>query len=103
MNFERPWVLLIALLPLAWAAWEWRTAPRKLGLILKALAFSALLAALSEPVMNTVETKTAVAVLVDTSASASKQDLEKASQFLNGLEKERGRNWMRVVYLSLKQ
>jgi len=97
VNFERPWVLLIALLPLAWAAWEWRTAPRKLGLILKALAFSALLAALSEPVMNTVETKTAVAVLVDTSASASKQDLEKASQFLNGLEKERGRNWMRVL------
>ena len=97
MTFERPWILLLALIPLAWAAWEWQRAPRKLGLLLKALGFATIFAALSEPVMNTAETKTAVAVLVDTSASASKQDLEKASQFLNGLEKERGRNWMRVL------
>jgi Mg-chelatase subunit ChlD len=97
MTFERPWVLLLTLLPLAWVVWEWRSAPRKLGLILKALGFAAILAALSEPVMSTAETKTAVAVLVDTSASASKQDLEKASQYLNALENARSRNWMRVL------
>ena len=97
MTFERPWILLLALIPLAWAAWQWPRAPRRLGLLLKALGFSAILAALSEPVMSTSETKTAVAVLVDTSASASKQDLEKASQFLNSLESARSRNWMRVL------
>lgn len=97
MTFERPWMLLIALLPLAWMVWELRTAQRRLGLVLKALGFAAILAALSEPVMSTVETKTAVAVLVDTSASVSKADLDKASKYLNSLESERGRNWMRVL------
>lgn len=97
MTFERSWVLILALLPLAWAAWEWKRAPRRLGLLLKALGFSAILLALSEPVMNTVETKTAVAVLVDTSASTSKADLEKASKFIGSLDGERGRNWMRVL------
>jgi Ca-activated chloride channel family protein len=97
MSFERAWLLIFALVPLAWAAWEWKRAPRRLGLLLKALGFSAIIAALSEPVMNTVETKTAVAVLVDTSASVSKQDLDQASKFLNTMESERGRNWMRVL------
>ncbi len=97
MTFERSWVLLLALLPLAWAAWEWKRAPRKLGLLLKAIGFAAILAALSEPVMSTLETKTAVAVLVDTSASVSKNDLENASKLLNRLDSERGRNWMRVL------
>ena len=46
MTFERPWMLLLALLPLAWAVWEWQRAPRKLGLLLKALGFSAILAAI---------------------------------------------------------
>lgn len=97
MTFERSWVLIIALLPLVWAAWEWKLAPRKLGLLLKALGFTAILLALSEPVMNTVETKTAVAVLVDTSASTSKADLDKASKFIGSLDGERGRNWVRVL------
>jgi Ca-activated chloride channel homolog len=97
MTFERTWVLLLALIPLAWAAWEWKRAARKTGLLLKAFGFAAILAALAEPVMSTVETKTAVAVLVDTSASVSSQDLTKASTFVNALENQRGRNWMRVL------
>ncbi len=39
----------------------------------------------------------AVAVLVDTSASVSPQDLARASQFAAALDKARGRHWIRVL------
>lgn len=97
MTFERAWVLFFAVLPLAWAAWEWRRAERKLALVLKAISFAAVLAALAEPVLKTWETKTAVVVLADTSASVSAADLKKASDYLNAMERSRGRNWMKVM------
>src|SRR6516165_1975881 len=28
MTFDRPWALLVMLMPLAWAAWEWRRSRR---------------------------------------------------------------------------
>ena len=78
--FDRAWLLAIAWLPLAWMVFEWRRTARKLGLVLKALSFTAILLALAEPRMILEETKVAVAVLVDTSASSSAADLERASQ-----------------------
>ncbi len=97
MIFDRAWLLAIAWLPLAWIVFEWRRTARKLGLVLKALSFTAILLALSEPRMILQETKVALAVLVDTSASSSAADLERASQLARTMSDARGRHWMRVV------
>jgi uncharacterized membrane protein len=97
MTFDRAWVLAIAWLPLAWAAWEWTRTRRRLALILKALALVAILLALSQPRLSVQETKVALAVLVDTSASVSSSDLQKASQLARAMRDAQGRHWMRVV------
>jgi Ca-activated chloride channel homolog len=97
MIFDRAWVLALSWLPLAWMIFEWRRTSRRLGLVLKALSLVAILVALAEPRMNVSETKVAVAVLVDTSASVSNANLEQASQIANSLAGERGRHWMRVI------
>ena len=97
MNFDRPWALPFALLPLLWLAWEWRRCARRAGLVLKALAFAAILLALAEPRLGTWETKVAATILVDTSASVPAADLKKASAIVSGIENARGRHWTRVV------
>jgi Ca-activated chloride channel family protein len=97
MTFDRAWVLAIAWLPLAWILFEWRRTARKLGLILKAASFMAILLALAEPRIILQETKVALAVLVDTSASSSAADLQKASQLAQAMSSARGRHWMKVV------
>jgi hypothetical protein len=76
---------------------EWRQTSRKLGLTLKALSLAAILLALSEPRMILQETKVALAVLVDTSASSSAADLDRASQLARTMSGAQGRHWMRVV------
>ncbi len=43
------------------------------------------------------ETKVALAVLVDTSASVSPADLERASQLAEAINEQKGRHWMRVI------
>ena len=70
---------------------------RHLALVLKALSFVAMLFALAEPHLATTETKVALAVLVDTSASVSPADLEQASQLAEAINDEKGRHWMRVI------
>ena len=97
MTFDRSWVLAIAWLPLAWAAWEWTRTRRRLALVLKALSLGAILLALAEPRIKVNETRVAVAVLVDTSASISPTDLDRASQLARSMESARGRHWMRVI------
>ena len=32
MTIDRPWALVLALLPVVWAAWEWRSSSRRLAL-----------------------------------------------------------------------
>ncbi|MEZ5400326.1 MAG: VWA domain-containing protein [Bryobacteraceae bacterium] len=96
MSFDRWWMLLFVPLPLAWWAWEARRTGRRLGLALKALSLVAIVLALAEPQLDVWETKVAVAVLADTSASVSGADLEKASTLVGQLEGARGRHWMRV-------
>ena len=97
MSFDRPWVLLLAWLPLAWAVFEWRRTSRRVALLLKALSFTAILVAIAGPVMNVGETKVAVAVLVDTSASVSPQDLARASDLTTAIDRHRGRNRTIVI------
>ncbi len=97
MTFDRMWVLAIAWVPLAWMVFEWRRTARRSALVLKALSLAAILIALAEPRLNVSETKVAVAVLVDTSASVSQSDLEHASQLADAIANRRGRHWMRVI------
>ncbi|HLX43774.1 MAG TPA: VWA domain-containing protein [Bryobacteraceae bacterium] len=97
MTFDRAWVLAIAWLPLAWMVFEWRHTSRRLALVLKGVSLAAILIALAEPRLNISESKVAVAVLVDTSASVTSADLDRASQIADTVANERGRNWMRVI------
>jgi Ca-activated chloride channel family protein len=97
MTFDREWVLAISWLPVAWAIFEWRRTQRHLALVLKALSFVAVLVALAEPHLATTETKVALAVLVDTSASVSPADLDRASQLAEAINNEKGRHWVRVI------
>jgi Ca-activated chloride channel homolog len=97
MSFDRVWVLYIAWLPLAWAAWEWGRTRRRLALSLKALSLLAILLALAQPRLKVNETRVAVAVLVDTSDSISATDLNRASQLAQSMQSAQGRHWMRVV------
>ena len=97
MTFERAWALFLILLPVAWAVWEWRASTRRLALLLKTAAFVAILLALAEPRITVYQSKVATAVLVDTSASVSPDDLRTESAFAAQVEKARGRNWTRVM------
>src|ERR1035437_2027875 len=97
MTFDHPWALLALLLPLGWAAWEWRETARRLALGLKAAAFVCIVLALSGPRVVVYQTKVAVAVLADTSASVSPQDLARESAIANQVERGAGRHWTRVI------
>jgi secreted protein with Ig-like and vWFA domain len=97
MTFDRPWALLLVLLPIAWAAWEWRLSARRSALLLKAGALACILLALSEPRLTVYQSKVAVAFLADTSASVTAQDLKSESALADKLEDARGRHWLRVI------
>jgi Ca-activated chloride channel homolog len=97
MTFDRMWVLAVAWIPLAWMVFEWRRTTRRTGLVLKAVSLAAILIALAEPRLNISETKVALAVLVDTSASVTPADLERASRIADSIGDARGRHWMRVI------
>src|SRR5579862_1235610 len=97
MTFEHNWVLAFLLLPVGWMFFEWTRTRRTLALALKTLAFLAIILALAEPRFTLPETKMAVAVLVDTSASVSSKDLARASELAATLERARGRHWIRVL------
>ncbi len=97
MTFDRLWVLYIAWLPLAWAAWEWTRTRRRSALSLKALTLLAILLALAEPRLKVNETRVAVAVLVDTSASITQPDLDRASKLTRSMQAAQGRHWLGVI------
>ena len=95
MTFERAWVLFLLVLPLGWMLFERTRTRRTIPLILKTLAFVAIILALAEPSIRLPETKMAVAVLVDTSSSVSSQDLARASALAQAMDHARGRHWIR--------
>jgi len=97
MTFAHPWLISLALAPLIWAAWEWRNSARRAGLAIKAAALAAILLALAEPRLTFYESKVALAILVDTSASVSQPDLDAASATATAIERGRGRNWTQVL------
>src|SRR3954467_8348683 len=97
MTFDHPLALLLVLLPVLWAVWEWRSSARRLALLLKAGAFAAIALALSAPRLNVYESKVAVAMLADTSSSVSTQDLQTESALADKLERARGRHSTRVI------
>ena len=71
MSFTHPWALLLVLLPAAWAAREWRIVSRRTALLLKAGAFAAIALALAAPRLTVYQSRVALAVLADTSASVN--------------------------------
>jgi uncharacterized membrane protein len=97
MTFARHGVLWIAWIPVAWALWEYRGSGRRAGLALKAISILAVLLALAEPVLTVYETKVALAILADTSASVGAQDLARVSELATALESASGRHWTRVI------
>ncbi len=97
MSFTRWWPLVACIAPLVWMAWSWRSTVRKTGLLLKGGMVLAILLALSEPVLRINETKMAVAVLVDTSASVPPEDLSKAAALVQDILRQRGRHWVKVL------
>jgi Ca-activated chloride channel homolog len=97
MSFERPWILLLGLLPILWATLYYRRTPQKVGLLLKSSALLAIALALAEPRLTVPQTKLAVAVLVDTSASITANDLVKASRITTQIQDARGRHTVEVI------
>jgi Ca-activated chloride channel homolog len=97
MTFDRAWVLALAWIPLAWGYFEYRRTPRKLGLALKIATFTLILLALAQPRLSISTAKVAVGVLVDTSASVTQRDLDRASKVVSELDDARGGNALRVV------
>src|ERR1035441_6051758 len=97
MSFDHAWALLALLLPLGWAGWEWRETARRTALGLKAVAFVCIVLALSGPRVVVYQTKVAVAVLADTSASVSSQDLARESAVASQVERGAGRHWTRII------
>jgi Mg-chelatase subunit ChlD len=97
MTFQQPWALLLLIFPAAGAAWEWRRSPRKAGMLLKAAALAAIILALAQPRVVVYESKVAVALLADTSASVTAQDLKTEAVLAGAVERARGRHWMRVI------
>ncbi|HTS27148.1 MAG TPA: VWA domain-containing protein [Bryobacteraceae bacterium] len=97
MSFDHPWLLLSLLLPVAWAVWEWRTSARRTALLLKGGAFAAIALALAQPRITVYETKMAVAILADTSASISAEDLKTESALADRVERSRGRHWTHII------
>jgi len=65
MTFARAWVLLFAVLPLAWAVWS-GPVRRAAALVLKALSLLCVVLALASP-SELPQLENAVTVLVDTS------------------------------------
>ena len=97
MTFIHPLFLVLVLAPLVWMGVSWRHSVRRITLALKALSFSAIFCAFAQPVITMPETKTGAVVLVDTSASISRTDLEHASSLVGQIAAKKGSSWMKVV------
>lgn len=97
MTFEHPWLLIAALAPIGWCIYEWPRHTRHVSLIVKALSLLLVALALSGPVLSWNERKVALAVVADTSASLSPQDLAREQTLLQQFDKARGSNQMDVI------
>jgi uncharacterized membrane protein len=80
---------------------EWylygRGSARRSCLLFRTGTLAAILLALASPHIAVYQTKVAVAVLADTSASVPAEDLQRESALASQVERERGRHWTRVI------
>ena len=97
MTFDHEWALLLLAAPPAWAAWQWRRTHRRIALLLKAAALALILLALAQPRLAVFETRTAVAVLADTSGSVPDEQIELQRETAAALEDASGRDELRVI------
>jgi len=97
MSFEHPWMLFLLIVPLLWMILNWRRSSRRGSLAFKALCFCALVLAATKPGLLFRSSRMAVAVLADTSASVSDQDLKHESDLIRGMDSARGENMIRVI------
>ena len=97
MTFERPWLLLLTALPFAWCVYEWRKHSRHFGLIAKTMMLLAIALALAGPVLSWRQRKIALAVVADTSASISPQDLAREQKILRQLDSSKDSNELDVI------
>ena len=97
MSLQFGWPALLLIPLLAWCAWEWRHSPRRLGLLLKALALAAVCLALARPQWRIRETYTAVAVLRDASQSIPDDQRGQQDAFLARARAAEGGNTLREM------
>jgi uncharacterized membrane protein len=92
---------LLAILGAALIAVEWwlyrSKPPSRVSLGLKIASVAAAIVSVFQPDMSVDESKLAVAVLADTSASIPAADLQKASEIAAAVDGARGRNIVRVL------
>ncbi|MBV8896262.1 MAG: VWA domain-containing protein [Acidobacteriaceae bacterium] len=97
MSFVHPFALILLLLPLTWMAWLWRSSVHHAGLLLKSLSIVAVVFALAEPSTTLPQTRTAAVILVDTSSSITRDDLNHAASLIAEIRRHQGGNWMKIV------
>ena len=73
MTLASGWPLLLLIPLAAWTLREWGETPRRLGLLLKAVAVACVCLALARPQWRIEETYSAVAILADVSASVPEE------------------------------
>lgn len=98
MTFDRLWVLWLLSLPVLWAGWEFQRTARRGALLVKAVAFALIVLALAEPKLRIFESKVAVTVLLDTSASIPPGQREESRRLARELQSARGRNELRLLH-----
>ena len=93
MNFDHAWVLFFRIY-FPSPGWRGNGDPPRAGWpwLLKNAVPLAVILALAQPRLTVYESKVAVAVLVDTSASLSPADLAAESDLVTNIKKGRGRN-----------
>ncbi|HWF07823.1 MAG TPA: VWA domain-containing protein [Bryobacteraceae bacterium] len=97
MTFDRAWVLILLIAPLAWLAWGWGRQPRRIHLFLKAAMATAVILALAQPTYTYRARKVALAVLIDTSASVTDADLARENSLLKQIDQAAGSNQIDVI------
>jgi len=97
MTFERPWLLLLSILPVVWCYYEWRKHSRHFALIAKAVMLLTIALALAGPVLSWHDHDVALAVVADTSASLSAKDLEREQSILKQVASNKGSNELDVI------
>jgi len=97
MSFLRPWILVMLPLAAIWAAWEWRKTRRRAALLAKAAVAVLTLLAVAEPRLAVRDSRVALGLLADTSASVSAEDLRRESDMIARAQAARGRHSLQVI------